>query len=112
MTQSDDEEEWATAEMGEASMPGNKWLEPGGAQRVVGSVTPPRHWRTKAKAARVSGRMVRRRRSFEVKDWEDDVVCDGRRGAWRWWWFGMLSDRERERAGLTLSQSFTFEVKL
>lgn len=35
---------------------------------MTGSVTPPRHWRRKAKAARVRGRMVKRRRRREVEE--------------------------------------------
>jgi len=31
-------------------------------------VTPPRHWRRKAKAARVRGRKVKRRRRREVEE--------------------------------------------
>ncbi|GAU20825.1 hypothetical protein TSUD_120170 [Trifolium subterraneum] len=39
-----------------------------------------------AMVAKETGRRVRRRRIFEVKEWdeeEDDVV--ERSGAWRWW---------------------------
>lgn len=53
-------------------MPGKRWADPGGAQRVVGSVTPPRHWRAKARRARESGRSVSRRRSFAASDGDGD----------------------------------------
>lgn len=40
---------------------------------MVGSDTPPpRHWRTKAKAAKERGRSVKRSRSLETKDWEEE----------------------------------------
>lgn len=70
-------------------MPG-KWWEPGGVKRVAGSLMPPRHWRTKAMAAKDTGRSVRRRRIFEVKDWEEEEE-EGveRRDAWSWWWLAM-----------------------
>ena len=55
----------------ELSIPGNSFRsEP---HRVVGSVNPPRHWRTKAKAARVSGNTVSIKRSLEVKEDDDEV---------------------------------------
>lgn len=51
-------------------MPGNL-CDASGDQREIGSsplTPPPRHCRMKAKAARVRGRIVSRRRSFEVKE--------------------------------------------
>jgi len=53
-------------------MPGKYWWEPPGEERVVGSVTPPRHWRMNAMAAKDTGRRVRRRRILETKEWEDE----------------------------------------
>lgn len=64
----------AAARGGEVvSIPGN-FREASGDQREAGSSSrpPPRHWRRKAKAARVRGRRVRSRRSFEAKDVEED----------------------------------------
>lgn len=56
----------------EVDMPGNS--ERSADQRVVGSLMrpPPRHWRTKAKAARVSGRTVSNKRILEVKICEEE----------------------------------------
>lgn len=54
---------------------------------MVGSDTPPpRHWRTKAKAAKERGRSVKRSRSLETKDWEEEeeaAVADSS-GVERW----------------------------
>lgn len=63
-------------------MPGNIWELCWGDQLEMGSSTsttpPPRHWRAKAKAARVIGRRVRRRINLEAKEWWlEEVVCDG-----------------------------------
>lgn len=55
-------------------MPGNNGS---GDQRVVGSVRPPRHWRTNAKAARVKGRIVSIKRSLEVNDDDEEVEEEG-----------------------------------
>ncbi|KAL6981101.1 hypothetical protein U1Q18_022731, partial [Sarracenia purpurea var. burkii] len=73
-----EEEEWPSVARGEASMPGNLW-DSSGDQRAMGSsMPPPRHWRTKAKRARVRGRTVRRRRSLKANELGDNGG-DGRR---------------------------------
>lgn len=75
-------------------MPGKtSWWDPRGAHRevtedveMVGSDTPPpRHWRTNAKAAKERGRIVRRRRSLERKDCEEEAAAveEERRGVER-----------------------------
>lgn len=51
-------------------MPGNSWWS--GDQRVTGSLRPPLHCRTKAKEARIKGRVVRSKRRREVKNWEEE----------------------------------------
>lgn len=43
---------------------------------MVGSVTPPRHWRMKAMAAKETGRRVRRRRILDMKEWEEEEEED------------------------------------
>ena len=66
---------------------------------------PPRHWRTKAKAARVRGRTVRRRRSLE--EIEDDGV---ERSNDCWWLLAIFSkhtNREREREREREKSSFS-----
>lgn len=77
-TDEEEEEEEEEELSGLFSMPGN--FCPSTGQRVEGSSRPPRHWRTKANAARVSGRTVRRRRRREAKL---GFEKDGRRGAER-----------------------------
>jgi hypothetical protein len=62
-------------------MPGKLCRSVGQAE--VGSVRPPRHWRTKANAARRRGKRVRRRRTRMAKAVveEVDAAALGRRGA-------------------------------
>lgn len=59
----------------EVSMPGNWWRT--GDHRLTGSsLRPPRHWRTKAKKARVRGRRVRRKSSRDANAWYADADDD------------------------------------
>ena len=57
-------------------IPGNSCWS--GDQRVTGSLRPPRHWRRKAKQARVKGRRVKRKskREARVRDEEEDEDCE------------------------------------
>lgn len=63
------------------AMPGKTWADSAG-HREAGSLTPPRHWRTKANAARVRGRAVRTRRRREAKE---KAAAPGVGPGARWW---------------------------
>lgn len=52
------------------AIPGNSWWS--GDQRVMGSLSPPRHWRMKAKPARVKERSVRSKTRRDAKDCEEE----------------------------------------
>ncbi|RWW77087.1 hypothetical protein BHE74_00014778 [Ensete ventricosum] len=78
--------------MGLFSMPGNLCVSVGHAE--AGSLSPPRHWSTKAKEARARGSTVRRRMTrdakLEPKEDEAPPPEGGRRGAVR---LGIARDR-------------------